>query len=294
MTIRPSYLESLLFVTGNPLSHSLSPAMHGSVIRRRSLPLRYVGIEISPDRFEDFLGVVRSANFLGGNVTIPFKGRAAEAADGRSEAVAVCGAANVLTVREGRLLADNTDGDGFLDAAAAAGWGRIFPRVVILGAGGAARGIAFALMLAGAREIVILNRDTGKSSRMAGDLGGRVRGVSIRTAPLDRASMLQSFPGAALIVQCTSLGLSAEWEDFPIKAVEKTTRFADIVYVPGGTPLVRALRRRGIDTMDGLPMLAFQAARSFALWTGIVVPGAEYLAAARRAVLQIRHPISIK
>jgi shikimate dehydrogenase len=286
--MRPSYLESLLFVVGHPLSHSLSPAMHGAVIRRRSLPLRYVGIEIPPDRFDDFIRVVRSANFKGGNVTVPYKGRAAEAADARSAAVDVCGAANVLTVKDGRLHADNTDGDGFLDAAAAAGWGRAFPRVVILGAGGAARGIAHALMGSGTREIVVLNRDRGKADRMADALSGRVPGVSFEAGPLEPRAMGRAFPGADLVVQCTTLGLTREWDDFPVKAVEKTTRFADIVYVPGGTALVRGLRRRGIDTMDGLPMLAFQAARSFGLWTGIEVPGDEYLAAARRAVARKR------
>src|SRR5512138_3124138 len=113
-----SFLDSLLFVVGHPLSHSLSPAIHGAVIRRRRLPFAYVGIETPPDRFDDFIRLVRSANFLGGNVTIPYKQRAAEVADVRSEAVSVCGAANVLTVRDGQLFADNTDGDGFLDAAA--------------------------------------------------------------------------------------------------------------------------------------------------------------------------------
>lgn len=262
--------------------------MHGAVILRRRLPLRYFGIDVPPDRFDDFTRVVRSANFLGGNVTIPYKRQAAEAADRRSEAVAVCGAANTLTVRGGELIADNTDGDGFLDAASAAGWGGRFPRVVLLGAGGAARGIAFALIASGCRDLVILNRDHGRAERMARDLSDCTPGVAIGTAPLRPEAMARSFEGADLVVQCTSLGLLGEWADFPAKAVEKTTRFADIVYVPGGTPLVRRLKRRGIPTMDGLPMLAFQAARSFALWTGIEVPGAEYLAAARRATLRNR------
>lgn len=284
----PSFLESLLFVVGHPLSHSLSPAMHGSVIRRRGLPLRYVGIDVPPDRFDDFIRVVRSANFLGGNVTIPYKRQAAEAADVRSEAVLVCGAANVLSVRDGRLAADNTDGDGFLDAASGAGWGRKFPRVVILGAGGAARGIAHALLKEGTRELLILNRDPGKADRMASDLAGGAGEARIKNGELGTASMLLGFSGADLVVQCTSLGLVGEWDDFPVKAIEKTTRFADIVYVPGGTALVRDLRRRGVDAIDGLPMLANQAARSFAIWTGIVVPGNEYLAAARRVLRQKR------
>lgn len=284
----PSHLDSLLFVVGNPLSHSLSPAMHGSVIARRRLPLRYVGIEVPPERFDDFLGLVRSANFLGGNVTIPYKQLAAERADVRSEAVTVCGAANVLSVEAGRLKADNTDGDGFLDAAEGAGWGRRFPRVVLLGAGGAARGIGLALLKAGTRRLAILNRDAGRAVRVADDLSARFPSASVEAGSIDPASMLHAFKGADLVVQCTSVGLVGEWKEFPIKAVEKTTCFADIVYVPGGTPLVRTLRARGIRAMDGLPMLAFQAARSFGIWTGIRVPGAEYLAAARRAVARKR------
>lgn len=281
-----SYLDSLLFVVGHPLSHSLSPAMHGAVIRRRKLPLRYVGIDLPPARFDDFVRVARESNFLGGNVTIPYKRQAAEIADERSAAVEVCGAANVLTFRDGRIVADNTDGDGFADAVSAQGWGRKFPRVVILGAGGAARGIAFSLLSSGTRHLVLLNRDPARANRMADDLSPRFPGVPIETGSLERVSLLHAFPGADLIVQCTSLGLLGEWDDFPTKAVEKTTRFADIVYVPGGTAVVRSLNRRGVAAMGGLPMLAFQAARSFARWTGIEVPGAEYLAAARRALIR--------
>lgn len=283
-----SFLDSLLFVVGHPLSHSLSPAMHGAAIRRRKLPLRYVGIDVPPARFEEFLRVARESNFLGGNVTIPYKRRAAELADARSEAVELCGAANVLTFRDGRILADNTDGDGFVDAAEARGWGRRFRRVVLLGAGGAARGIALALLSGGTRHLAVLNRDRDRAVRLADDLAPRFPGVTFEPGSLERASLLHAIPASDLVVQCTSLGLTGEWEDFPTKAVEKTTRFADIVYVPGGTPLVRSLRRRGVSAMDGLPMLAYQAARSFALWTGIEASGAEYLAAARRAMVRKR------
>jgi shikimate dehydrogenase len=283
-----SLLESLLFVVGHPLSHSLSPAMHGAVIARRALPLRYVGVDIPPARLADFLRVVREGNFLGGNVTIPFKGMAAELADSRSEAVTLCGAANVLVVKNGRLHADNTDGDGFLDAAEGAGWGRRFRRVAVLGAGGGARGISLALLRSGTREMVILNRDAGRAARLADDLSARFPGGSIEAGGLEAASMLHAFSGADLVVQCTSLGLTGEWTGFPSNAIEKTTRFADIVYGPGGTALVRRLRRRGIAAIDGLPMLAHQAARSFALWTGVRVTGEEYLAACRRALRQKR------
>ena len=130
---------SLLFVVGHPVSHSLSPAMHNGVIARLGLPLYYFPVDLPPGRLGPFLRVVREANFLGGNVTVPHKEDAAALADTRSRAVEACGAANTLVVRGGRLHAENTDGAGFLDALAGRGWGRRFPHVVLLGAGGAAR-----------------------------------------------------------------------------------------------------------------------------------------------------------
>ena len=264
---------SLLFVVGHPVSHSLSPAMHNGVIARLGLPLRYIPVDLHPGHLPGFLRLVRAGNFLGGNVTIPYKEEAAALADTRSEAVEVCGAANTLVVREGKLHAENTDGAGFLDALEAAGWGRRFRRAVLLGAGGAARGIAFALAGADAREIVLLNRHPRRAERVARLLSGRYPAVVFSGGDLRPETLRREFRDADLIVQCTSLGLQGEWENFPIIDVQKSSRFADIVYRAGGTVLVRRLRARGVKTVGGLPMLAYQAARSFSLWTGRDVPG---------------------
>ncbi len=258
--------------------------MHNGVIRRRGLPLRYVALDLAPGRLADFLRAVRESNVLGGNVTIPFKEEAAALADTRSEAVAFCGAANVLCVRRGRLHAENTDGPGFLDALAAAGWGRRFRRVVLLGAGGSARGIAYALARSGTREMVLLNRRRARARDIASALAKRFPRLAAAHGDLIPSKMKKEFKGADLVVQCTSLGLHGEWTDFPAEGVEKATRVADIVYCRGGTALVRDLKKRGVRAIDGLPMLAHQAARSFALWTGRSVPAAEYLALARRAL----------
>lgn len=274
--------ESLLFIVGHPLSHTLSPAMHNAAIARLGLPLRYVAVDIPPAAFPDFLRVARAGNFLGGNVTIPFKEAAAELADDRSGAVGFCGAANVLVRRDGRLRAENTDGRGLSDALREAGWGRSFRRVVILGAGGAARGIAYEMGRTGTRELVLLNRRADRADRVAEALQERFPSLAIVTGPLTPGEMRRQFRGATLVVQCTSLGLHGKWDDFPVDGVEKGTRFADIVYKAGGTDLVRALRKEGIRAIDGLPMLAHQAARSFALWTRVRVPPAEFLRGARR------------
>lgn len=279
-------LESLLFIVGNPLSHTLSPAMHNGVIARRRLPLRYVAIELAAGALPGFLQVVRSSNILGGNVTIPFKEEAAHLADSRSDTVRFCGAANVLHVRKGKVRAENTDGTGFLDAVAAQGWGSRFRRVLLLGAGGSARGIAFAFGRSGTRELVVLNRTVERAEGLAASMSSRFPRMEVSAGELSRARLLREFPGTDLVVQSTSLGLTAEWRDFPVEGVKPGTRVADIVYRRGGTALVRTLRRRGIPAMDGLPMLAFQAAESFAVWTGVRVPAEEFLRGARRAMVQ--------
>ncbi|MBI5418773.1 MAG: shikimate dehydrogenase [Deltaproteobacteria bacterium] len=258
--------------------------MHNGVIARRGLPLRYVAVDLPKGVLPDFFRVVRAGNFLGGNVTIPHKEEAAALADDRSEAVEVCGAANVIRAKGGRLLAGNTDGRGFLDAVQGAGWGRRFRRVVILGAGGSARGIAYELCRSGAGEMAILNRNPARAEEIAGLLRPRFHGASITVGELQRTVMIREFQGADLIVQCTSLGLSGEWENFPVGGVEKTCRLADIVYRKGGTLLVRRMRRRGIPAIDGLAMLAHQAARSFFLWTGVRAPAEEFLSIAQKTI----------
>jgi shikimate dehydrogenase len=256
--------------------------MHNGVIARLGLPLRYIGVALPPGFLHDFFRVVRAGNFLGGNVTIPFKEEAAALADERSEAVEVCGAANVIRVRRGGLFADNTDGRGFLDAVQGAGWGRRFRRGVILGAGGSARGIAYELCRSGTRKIAILNRHPSRAVEIVRALSPRFPAASISSGELEPYRMMEEFQGADLIIQCTSLGLYEEWKNFPEGGIEKTSCFADIVYRKGGTPLVRRLRKRGIPAIDGLDMLAHQAARSFFLWTGKRVPAENFLSLARK------------
>ncbi|MCL1925669.1 MAG: shikimate dehydrogenase [Syntrophorhabdaceae bacterium] len=265
---------SLLFVVGHPIKHSLSPAMHNGVIFRLGLPLVYIPVELQKGRLRTFLRIVRESNFLGGNVTIPFKEEAAALSDTRSEVVEACGAANTLVVRDGRLFAENTDGEGFLDALAMRGWGRKHSNVVLIGAGGAARGVAFALGKAGACKIILLNRSLKRADDVARTLSRCVPSTSFSTGGIDAGSLEEAFRDADLIVQCTPRGLVEEWSDFPCKTVKKNTYFADLVYRAKGTSIVRKLRARGIPSMDGLPMLACQAARSFALWTG-KSPGGE-------------------
>ncbi len=258
--------------------------MHNAVIERLGLPLRYVAVDIPGGLLPEFFRIVRAGNFLGGNVTIPHKEAAAALADEKSEAVEACGAANVIRVRRGRLYAENTDGRGFLDATAGSGWGRRFRRVVILGAGGSARGIAYELCRRGTRKMTILNRHPSRAEEIVKVLSPRFPETAFFCGGLKPSGMAKEFRGSDLIVQCTSRGLRDDWDDFPVEGVEKGTRFADIIYRRGGTWLVRRLKNRGIPAIDGLAMLAHQAARSFFIWTGRRVPGEEFLSVARKTL----------
>jgi len=257
--------------------------MHNGVISRLGLPLVYIPVELPKGRLRGFLRIVREANFLGGNVTIPFKEEAAALSDERSEVVEACGAANTLVVRDGRLFAENTDGEGFLDALEMRGWGRRHSNVVLLGAGGAARGIAFALGKAGARRIILLNRSLKRADEVARILSPVLPSTRFSTGGIDPGSLEEAFRDADLIVQCTPRGTAEEWSDFPCKAVKKSTRFADLVYSAKKTSIVRMLCARGVPSMDGLPMLACQAARSFALWTGKHPTGELFLSFANKS-----------
>jgi len=258
--------------------------MHNGVISRLGLPLVYIPVELPKGHLRTFLSIVREANFLGGNVTIPFKEEVVALSDVRSEMVEACGAANTIVVRDGKLFAENTDGEGFMDALVMRGWGRRHSNVVLLGAGGAARGIAFALGKAGTDKIVLLNRNLQRADEVARILSPGLPSTRFSTGGIDSGTLEEAFRDADLIVQCTPLGLAEEWSDFPYNAVKKNTYFADLVYRAKGISIVHMLCARGVPSMDGLPMLACQAARSFAFWTGENPEGELFLSFADKSL----------
>jgi shikimate dehydrogenase len=243
-------------VIGDPVSHSLSPLMHTSWIADHGLNATYEALLL---RSDDATSAIRAlSGFAGANVTVPHKEAAARAASGYRAAVA-----NTLRwERDGTISAFNTDGDGFLDALSEAQseWRAHVKRVLILGAGGAARGIAEAL--AGEREIVIANRTAARAEDLAAAL------PSARALSWD--ALAEGFAGADLIVNATTLGMgggpSPAW---PLAQAKPTAIVVDIVYRPLETPLLSAARTRGLVAVDGLGMLIHQGARAFEIWFGI-------------------------
>jgi shikimate dehydrogenase len=235
-------------VLGWPVGHSRSPAM----MQAAGLA-RYQRLPVARPVFDDTVRALGAAGFHGANVTIPHKEAALALATSASGAAREIGAANTLTFGDdGSIHAENTDAPGLLAAL-----GRPPASACVLGAGGSARAVVWALTGAGA-DVSIWNR----TRERAEGLGARV---------VDRPV------AAEVLVQCTSVGLensSSPFKDLPLEAdcLSEYATVVDLVYRAGGTALIREARKRGIETVDGLEILVRQGALSFTLWTGLAAP----------------------
>jgi len=243
-------------IIGRPVTHSLSPVLHNAWIEAAGLNAVYAPLAPKADGFRALVDGLRGGVIRGVNVTIPFKEEALAAADEASDRARLAGAANLLLFRaDGTVFAD-TDGLGMLGALAvqAPGFDPRSGPAVILGAGGAARGAAAALVLAGAPEIRIVNRTPDRAQALAQDLGPTVRAVSVEDAPA----------GACLIINATSLGLGGgSGPDIDLAAALLSTVVLDMVYKPLRTEFLRRAADLGLTTVDGLEMLIRQAVPSF-------------------------------
>ena len=254
-------------VAGSPVTHSLSPLIHNGWIAAAGLDAVYVPFAPPPEGFEAFARGLRGGVVRGLNVTVPFKETALALADSASERATAAGAANLLTFAPGgEIVADNTDGAGLLAALAAQapGFDVTSGPVVILGAGGAARGAAWALAAAGARDIRIVNRTHRRAEALAVAVGPAARAVEL--APV-------AFEGANLIVNATTLGLGGGQGPVAMFTAARDGAVAlDMVYRPLRTEFLERAAEAGLTTVDGLAMLIGQAAPSFEAIFGAAPP----------------------
>lgn len=250
---------TLAGVVGFPVGHSRSPAMMAAALGELGLDWRYVRLPLPPERFADAVAALGASGYLGVNVTVPHKLAALELADSASSTARAIGAANTLTFRDGAIEAENTDAGGFVAALDEDPRGR---EALVLGAGGAARAVAWALREAGA-EVGIWNRTASRAADLAGAL--EVEHVERPTA-------------CALVVNTTSVGLDpAVAEQDALVAVglgglEAPTTFVDLVYGEHPTALERWAARGGARVVGGLEVLVRQGALSLELWSGRGAP----------------------
>jgi shikimate dehydrogenase len=258
-----------LGVIGWPVAHSRSPAMFEAAFREHGMEQQwsYQKLPVPPELFDRTVRALSGSGFLGANVTIPHKSAALALADSPSRAAETIGAANTLTFRDdGSIAAENTDAPGLISALGCSPEGM---RALVLGAGGSARAVVWALSEAGA-DVCVWNRTPTRAMELAAALG--VRAVD-RAVPAD------------LLVNCTSVGLDSgarrplasepsALNQLPLGAdqVGEYSYVVDLVYRNGDTPLIAAARSAGAHVVDGLDVLVAQGALSFELWTGRPAP----------------------
>jgi shikimate dehydrogenase len=278
-------------VIGDPVRHSLSPALHNAAFGALGLDWVYLAFRVPAGHVPAALVGVRALGLHGLSVTMPHKAAVAAGVDRLSETAARLGAANTV-VRHGEQLAgESTDGDGFLAALRLdEGWDPAGRRCLLLGTGGAARAVALALGEAGAREVAVVGRRremVEETARLAGQVG--------------RAAGVEAADGADLIVNATPVGMTGvigidrepvgPLIPFHLDAdrLGPGQLVVDLIYAPAVTPLLDAARRRGASAANGLGMLIHQAALQFRLWAG-EDPPLEVMSAAAVSALAHRAP----
>lgn len=258
-------------VIGDPVRHSRSPAIHNAAFAATGMDWVFTAFEVPAGGGGAALEAMRVLQLAGLSVTMPLKAEVAEVADLRDDEVEVLGAANcIVPVGDGRLRAANTDATGFMAGLKAdAGIGTDGFRVALLGAGGAARAVAWGLAAAGAADMAVINRTPSKA-QAAADIANAAGGAG----QPGRVGSIDDIASADLVVNATPVGMGAGASSMPCDPtlVRPGQVAVDLVYEPLETAWLAALRRRGVEAHNGLSMLAYQAAAAFELWTGIEAP----------------------
>ncbi len=247
-------------VLGWPVEHSLSPLMMNAAFAARGIAAEMIKVGVPPEGLAAKLAELRALPMLGASVTVPHKLAAHALCDELSAAARAIGAVNCLALDEGKLVGHNTDAPGFVDAALAAGAHLANARVVLLGAGGAARAVAYGCREAGAQVEVV----------------ARTPQVVSWTRARAWSSLEALFTATDLVVDCTSAGLDRERDaelvaSLPFGALARRAWVATLVY-HAPTLFLEHARARGHATFDGRGMLVHQGARAFTLWTGVAAP----------------------
>jgi len=254
-------------IIGWPVIHSLSPVLHGHWLAEHGIDGAMVPLAAQREDFTAVIEGVRRAGFAGVNVTVPHKESAFAVAHSVDAAAKAAGAVNLLVFRDGKMEGRNTDSLGLAESLREEIGALDGKAVVLLGAGGAARGAILALDMLGAANINLLNRDSKKADALAAALAPQVKA---RIAPGALGDWAKRAADAVLVVNSTSAGMTGNPPlDIDLGALPKAAAVCDIVYSPLQTPLLKDAAARGHKTIDGLGMLMHQAAPSFEAFFGV-------------------------
>ena len=268
-----NYRQELTGVFGDPVDENPTVVMIEAGFRALGLPWRYLNLKVAPENLTDALKGVRAMGFRGINLTIPHKCKVLQHLDEVAPDAQIMGAVNTVLVRDARLIGANTDGKGFLraltDDAQCSPAGK---RFMVLGAGGAARAMSVELALAGALEIVIVNRSAARGQELV-DLLTRHTPVQAAFRPWSENLCIPD--SIDVLVNATSIGLYPDVSALPsldYATIRPGMIVCDVIPNPPQTRFLALARERGARTLDGLGMLVYQGAIGFKLWTGQDAP----------------------
>lgn len=257
-------------VFGHPVAHSMSPLMHNLAFEELGLNMRYAAFDVEPERLQDAVNGIRALNFRGVNVTIPHKVKIMDYLDELDEEAKEIGAVNTVVNDRGKLIGYNTDGRGYI-ASLVKETGTLLQgqRVLVIGAGGAARAIVVSLARSGVERIWVANRTLEKAEALA---AAAAHHTEVDAVSSDRVRDLAA--EATILINATSVGMHPHTEETPIDAslLHASLVVSDLVYNPLKTKLLLDAEKAGAQTHGGLGMLIHQGALAFQYWTGEEAP----------------------
>lgn len=251
-------------ILGWPVRHSRSPMIHRHWLATLGMSGDYVPLPVEPERIEVVLNGFAALGYVGGNVTVPHKEAAFRAVKSADDAASALGAVNTLWLDGDHLVGGNTDAAGFLANLdeKAPGWDKSGAPAIVLGAGGAARAVVWALKSRGVGPIVVVNRTLDRAAALARQFGKTVEAAEWDMLP-------KRLKKAGLLVNTTTLGMTGHPQmEIDLAPLPETAVVNDLVYVPLETGLLAAARKRGLVAVDGLGMLLHQAVPGFERWFG--------------------------
>jgi shikimate dehydrogenase len=276
----------IIGIIGENIENSLSPLIHNQIILKHSLDFCYLPFQVKEEDLDKAIQGIRALNIRGVNITFPYKEKVIEFLDEAEESARRIGAVNTIVNNKGILTGYNTDVIGFKKSLQDNGKFVIKEKkAVILGAGGAARGVIYTLLEEGIEEISIFNRTLEKAVKIKQDFSPFFPRSNINIFSFEQDNIKDKIKEANLLVNATSIGMASQIDNTPLpneKLFHPNLLVYDLIYHPAKTLFLKQAKRAGAKTINGLPMLVYQGIESFYLWTGLKPEGKEVLEIVRK------------
>jgi len=276
----------IIGVIGKNIENSLSPLIHNQIILKYSLNFCYLPFQVTETNLTKTIQGIKALNIRGVNITFPYKEKVIEFLDELEESARRIGAVNTIVNNKGFLTGYNTDVIGFKKSLQEDGKFVIKEKkAVILGAGGAARAVVYALLEEEIEEICIFNRTLEKAKKIKQDLSSFFPKSHISVFPLEKEDLKNKIEKSHLLVNTTSIGMAPRVDNTPLpdeKLFHPNILVYDLIYHPAKTLFLRQAERAEANVINGLPMLVYQGIESFYLWTGLKPEGKEVLEIVRQ------------